>query len=94
MTHAALILSPVTVMMAFVGFVFGLLYFATLKRTVALLATGCNRFDPVALTLGRIGAAVIFLALAAKLGAASLLASFLGFLLARSMALGAARRAG
>jgi hypothetical protein len=93
-TYVSLILGLVTIMMAFVGFMFGLLYFATLKRTVALFATGCGWFDPVALTLGRTGAAVVFLALAAKLGAASLLAAFLGFLLARSMALAAARRAG
>jgi hypothetical protein len=73
-------------MMAFAGFMFGLLYFATLTRTVALFATGRGCFDPLALTLGRIGAAVIFLVLAVKL------ASFLGFLLARSKTLRAARR--
>lgn len=92
MTHAALILSLATIMMAFAGFMFGLLYFATLTRTVALFATGRGCFDPLALTLGRIGAAVIFLVLAVKLGAAPLLASFLGFLLARSKTLRAARR--
>lgn len=94
MTYASSILGLVTIMMAFAGFMFGLFYFATLKRTVAHFATGCGWFHPVVLTLGRTGAAVVFLALAAKLSAASLLVSFLGFLLARSMALRAARRAG
>ena len=55
---------------------------------------GRGWFVPLALTLGRIGAAVIVLGLAAKLGAASLLATFLGFFLARIVALRAARRAG
>ena len=94
MTHAALIANPdLTILMAFAGFVFGLAYFATLKRSVALLSTGRGWFGPVALTLGRIGAAVGFLFIAAKLGAAPLLAAFLGFLLARTTALRAARRA-
>jgi N-ATPase, AtpR subunit len=84
-THAALIL--VTVAMASAGFTFGLLYFAALRRTATLIATRRGWFDPMVLTLGRIGAAVIFLALAAKLGAAPLLVSFTGLLLARGMAL-------
>lgn len=94
MTHADLISHPeLTMMMAFAGFAFGLAYFATLKRSVALLATRRGWLGPVALTLGRIGAAVGFLFIAAKLGAAPLLAAFLGFLLARTLALRAARRA-
>ena len=40
--------------------------------------------SPLALTLGRIAAAVAFLGFAAKFGAAPLLAAFLGFLLARA----------
>jgi hypothetical protein len=74
------------------GFAFGLLYFATLKRAAALLASGGGWMGPFGLTLGRIGAAVIFLLFAARLGAAALLAAFLGFLLARMLALRAERR--
>ena len=75
------------------GFAFGLLYFATLKRAAALFASGSSWMGPLGLTLGRIAAAVIFLSLAARLGAAALLAAFLGFMLARALALRAARRA-
>ena len=75
------------------GLAFGLLYFATLKRAAALVASGGGWMGPLGLTLARIVAAVIFLSLAAKLGAAALLAAFLGFLLARALALRAVRRA-
>ena len=75
------------------GFAFGLLYFATLKRAAALFASGSSWMGPLGLTLGRIAAAVIFLSLAARLGAAALLAAFLGFLVARALALRPERRA-
>ncbi len=78
--------------MAFAGLVFGLLYFLALRRTAILFASGRGWFAPVALTLGRIGAAALFLALAARLGATVLLAAFAGFLLARAVALRAAGR--
>ncbi len=73
---------------------FGLLYFAALKRCVALLVGGQGWLGPLALTLGRIGAAAGILFVAAKLGAAPLLAVFIGFLMARAVALRAERRAG
>ena len=76
-----------------IGFAFGLVYFAALRRTVMLFATGRGWFVPVALTLGRIAAAIIVLGLAAKLGAAALLAMFIGFLVARAVALRAGRSA-
>jgi hypothetical protein len=44
------------------------------------------------MTLGRVTAAGFLFAIAAKLGAAPLLAAFLGFLVARAAALRAARR--
>ncbi len=75
------------------GFAFGRLYFAALKQASALFASGGGWTGPLGLTLGRIGAAVVFLSLAARLGAAALLAAFLGFLLARTLALRAVRRA-
>ena len=95
MTHTSLIAHPeLTVMTALAGLMFGLLYFATLKRSVTLLVDGKGWLGPVALTLGRIAAAVALLVVAAKLGAAPLLAAFIGFLLARALTLRAERRAG
>jgi hypothetical protein len=79
--------------LALAGFVFGLAYFAALRRTAILFAARRGWLVPLALTLGRIGAAVVFLAFAAKMGAASLLAAFAGFLLARAVALRALGRA-
>ena len=80
--------------MAVAGLVFGLGYFASLRRTVDLYGSGHARLGPAALTLGRIAGAMIFLILAARLGALPLLTAFLGFLLARGLALRALRRRG
>jgi len=94
MTHETLIsISSLTMTMALIGFAFGLVYFAALRRTVMVFAAGCGWFVPVALTLGRIAAAIIVLGLAAKLGAAALLAMFIGFLVARTVALRTTRSA-
>ena len=71
-------------MMAFAGFCSALFISRPSSGRSLSLRTGRGWLAPVALTLGRTGAAVVFLALAARLGAASLLAAFLGFLLARS----------
>ena len=90
-------LSPLIVLavtMAFSGFAFGLVYFAALQRSVRLFASNGGWLRPLAFTLGRMAAAVVFLSLAAKLGAACLLAAFLGFLLARTVSLRVARRTG
>ncbi len=90
-------LSPMialAVTMAFSGFAFGLIYFAALQRSVRLFTSNRRWLGPVAFTLGRIAAAVVFLGLAAKLGALFLLAAFVGFLLARAVSLRAARRTG
>jgi hypothetical protein len=77
--------------MAFAGFAFGLIYFAALRRTAVLFAAGSGWLAPSALTLGRIGTATIILTLAARLGATPLLATFVGFLVARGIALHAVR---
>jgi N-ATPase, AtpR subunit len=77
--------------MALTGFAFGLVYFAALRRTVVGVAAGNGWLFLLALTLGRYGAAAIFLALVARLGAIPLLVAFLGFLAARAVALHAAR---
>ena len=76
------------------GITFGLVYFAALRRTVTLLAAQRGCFGPATLTLGRIAAIVLFLGFAAQLGALPMLAAFLGFLMARAVALHSARRAG
>jgi hypothetical protein len=79
--------------MAVAGLVFGLGYFAALRRTVSLYEAGQGVGGAVALTLLRVAAAAVFLMLAARLGALPLLTGFLGFLLARLLALRAARKA-
>jgi hypothetical protein len=76
----------------FAGLVFGIVHFAGLRRTVELYSGGRSRLVAAALTLGRIAGAILFFGLAARLGALALLSSFLGFLLARTLALRAARR--
>jgi hypothetical protein len=81
------------VTMAVAGLAFGMVYFEALRRTVDLLAARRGLLEPLTLTLGRIGAALILLALAANLGAPALLAAFGGFLLARMAALRRDRRA-
>lgn len=86
--------APLALMMACAGLAFGLVYFAALCRTSILLATGRGWTALLAFTVARIGAAVIFLALAAKLGAAPLLAAFAGFLAARAIAIRVVRRSG
>ena len=77
---------------ALVGLVVGLVYFAALRRAVELYTKGRSGFTAIALTLGRIAVAIAFFGLAARLGALLLLSSFLGFLLARVLALRVARR--
>ena len=74
------------------GLVFGLVHFAALRRTVELYSARRVRLTAAALTLGRITAAIVFFGLAARLGALPLLSAFLGFLLARVLALRAPRR--
>jgi len=94
MTDISLIAHPeLTLLMAFAGLMLGLLYFAALKRSVALLVGGDGWLGPLALTLGRIAAAAIFLFVAAKLGAAPLLGGFAGILTARALALRVKKRA-
>jgi N-ATPase, AtpR subunit len=80
-------------MVAF-GFALGLLYFATLRRSLALFIAGRSWLGPLALTLARLGGIVVFFAAIAKLGGAlPLLAAFAGFLTARTVMLRAPRRA-
>jgi len=76
----------------FAGLVYGIVHFAALRRTIVLYSAGRGSLAAAALTLGRIAGTIVFFCLAAKLGALPLLSSFLGFLLARTLALRAARR--
>jgi hypothetical protein len=81
-----------TLAMALAGLAFGLVYFATLRRTIALFSAGRGWLAPAALTVGRLAAMAALLALAARLGAAPLLAAFGGVLAARFIALRVTRR--
>ena len=77
---------------AFAGVVVGLVHFAALWRSIELYSAGRGQLAAAALTLGRVAGTIVFFGLAARLGALPLLASFFGFLLARTLALRAARR--
>ncbi len=86
--------SVLTSLMAFAGLLFGLLYFAVLKRSVTLFVGTKGWGGPLTLTLGRIAAVAGFLFVAAKFGAEPLLAAFVGFLMARALSLRAEKRTG
>ena len=85
--------AAVVTLMAPMGFGLGVIYFAALRRTVALIATPGAALQAIAFTLGRGAAALGVLGFAAWLGAVPLLSAFAGFLLARSSALRRGRRA-
>jgi hypothetical protein len=87
MTGAALAFAA-----ALIGLLFGIVHFAALRRNVELYTRGRSSFAAAALTLGRLGGTIVLFGIAAKLGALPLLSAFLGFLLARWLALRAARR--
>lgn len=74
------------------GLLLGAAYFTALRWTVDLFAAGPGRLMPAMLTLGRLAAAALFLVVAARSGALPLLSAFLGFLVARTVALRWARR--
>lgn len=76
------------------GLVVGLAYFRALRLTADLFAHGRGRILPLGLTLIRFAGLIAILLLAAKLGAAALIASFVGFLLARTIAVRSASEAG
>jgi len=85
---------PLVAAMAVAGLALGLAYFAALRRTAMLLGAGGSRLRPLLLTLARIVAAALAFFVAARLGAAPLLAAFLGFLTARELTLSWVRRNG
>jgi hypothetical protein len=75
------------ILMAPIGFGLGVLYFAALRRTAALLAVRRAIRPAVAFTAARGLAAIGVFGFAAWLGAGPLLSAFAGFLLARWSAL-------
>ena len=79
---------------AVLGLNLGLVYFRALLRTAELLAGDRGWLVPAGLTLARVVGAILVLAFMARLGAIALLAAFLGFLLARMIALHSAGSAG
>jgi F1F0 ATPase subunit 2 len=76
-----------------VGFAVGVVYFEALRRTAMRFTTRKGWLEPVALTASRIGIAVAVFAIAARFGAAALLVTFAGFLIARTVAVYRSRRA-
>jgi fatty acid desaturase len=76
-----------TAIAALAGLVFGWAYFATLRQTADLLVRPGRRHVAVVLTFARMLGAVTVLGLAALWGALPLLATFVGFLVARNIAM-------
>ena len=94
MSHHLLATLALASGMALAGIAFGLAYFTALRSSVDLYCAGGSRLGLTALMVGRIGAAALLLGLPVALGALPLLAAFVGFLIARVMALRMARRDG
>lgn len=76
------------------GLVVGLAYFRALRLTADLFAQGRGWTLPLGLTLVRLAGLIAVLYLTVQLGAAPLIASFLGFLLARTIAVRSAAETG
>ncbi len=73
------------------GLTFGWGYFAALRRWIARYGVRGRGPRSAAAALTRVAAAVVLFTVTAHWGALALLLSFLGFLLARALALRAAR---
>lgn len=69
------------------GLVVGFAYFRALRRTADLFAQGRGAALPLGLTVVRLAGLIAVLSLAVQLGALALIACFLGFLLARGIAM-------
>jgi hypothetical protein len=74
------------------GFVLGLGYFASLRRGLRLAVTRGAWLPYWLLAIARIVAAALFFSFAVRRGVPALLAMFAGFLIARHLAVRAARR--
>jgi F1F0 ATPase subunit 2 len=84
--------SVVALLALLVGLTVGLAYFRALRLTVDLFAEGRGALLPLGLTLIRFAGLIAVLLLAVQIGAAALLTLFLGFLLARKIAVRPARK--
>lgn len=84
---------PLIALTASSGAAFGWAYFALLRRWVARYIGQGPAFGTVLSALARIAAAVAFFTVVAHWGLPSLLAAFLGFLLARTCLVRTARAA-
>jgi hypothetical protein len=74
------------------GLLFGLAYFALLRRTVGYCVSGRGYVLPATLTLARLAAAILFFGWATCVGELPALIALLGFLMARAFALRAGKR--
>jgi hypothetical protein len=93
MTGAMLAATLVRVaLFAVAGLALGAAYFLVLRRTVEVYLSGRQLFVPAFLTVARIAGAIVLLVVAGQFGAMALLAAFLGFLGARTLALRTTRR--
>jgi hypothetical protein len=90
--HALAIFRPAVAICAVAGCGLGVAYFASLRHGVhlALARHACSPYVPWA--LARMAVAALFFVLAARSGLPALIAGFGGFLLARQVAVRAARR--
>jgi hypothetical protein len=84
---------PLVALTAFAGALFGWCYFALLRRWASAYVARGATFGMLASALARLVAAVAFFTVAAHRGVPTVLAAFLGFLLARTYALRTARTA-
>ena len=84
---------PLIALTAFLGALFGWCYFALLRRWVSAYVARGAAFGILASALVRLAAAAAFFTIAAHRGVPTVLAAFLGFLLARTYALRTARTA-
>ncbi len=84
---------PLIALSVFVGALFGWCYFALLRRWVNAYVARGAAFSILAPALARLAAAAAFFTVAAHRGVLTVLAAFIGFLLARTYALRTARTA-
>jgi len=83
---------PAGPLLATAGLILGVAYFGSLRRSVRLSIEQHAWWRYMVAALTRIVAAALFFTLAVRWGAAALLAAFAGFLVARLLAVRAARR--
>ena len=73
--------------MAALGFIVGLAYFALLRRSVSFFVAGGTQLHALALLITRLAIAVAFFLWTVRFGAAAVVFALTGFLLARTVLL-------